>query len=127
MHDVDDANERRRAIGDRRWSSQNLDALDVAHAHARNRWIEGTAPRYSVDDEQKRVEFAQSPKLGYSARRPCIAAWRDRDAGGQCESILQRLDPARSQVAAAYDFDRGGAIVRCLWPARGHNPARRQG
>ena len=63
MHDVNDADERRRAIGDRRGSAQNFDSLDVTKIERGERRIECAAPRDVVDHEQERVELAQAPEF----------------------------------------------------------------
>src|ERR1035437_6593681 len=71
------------------WTTWTTPTNDVAPAQRRDRGIERAAPRDAVDDEQERVEFAESPELGHRARWTIVASGRDRNAGRQRQRVLQ--------------------------------------
>ena len=66
----------------------------------------------TVDDEEKRVEFAEPPNLGNRARRPVVAAWRDLDAGCKRERAFEIRGAAAAQFSAAKHFNGDGHVVR---------------
>ena len=125
VHHVDDADERRRAIRDRRRSAKNLDAFDVAQAQGCERGIERAAPRDTVDDEEERVEFTETPELRDGAGRTGVAPRGDGHAGGKRQRILQRRHATCPQIVAADDLDGGGHVVRRLGNSCGDDFDRR--
>src|SRR5262249_55497092 len=80
VNDMDDADKRRGAVGDRRRSAQDLDALDIAQVQRRQRRVEGAAPRDVIDHQQERVELAQAPEFGNRAGWTDIRALSDDDS-----------------------------------------------
>jgi hypothetical protein len=125
VHDVNHADERCRAVGDRRGAAQHLDALDILEVQRGERGIERAAPRHAVHDEKKCIELTQSPKLGDGARRSGVAARCDRNAGGQRERVAQRGCPTRSEILLAEHFDRGRNVVGGLRESSGDDFDRR--
>ena len=104
MDDVNDADERRCAIGDRRGSTHDLDSLDVTQIQCGQRRIECAAPRDVVDHEQERVELAQAPELRYRTSRSRIATGCHFHACGERERVSNVGCPDGAERVAIDDF-----------------------
>src|SRR5262245_61329358 len=98
MDDVNDANERRRAIGHGSWATQDFNAIEIVQVHRSQRRIKGTSPGNPVDHEKESVKFFQSPKIRNGAGRPGISTGRDFHPGGQGKSAPQIADSARAEL-----------------------------
>ena len=61
VNDLDDADERGRAVHDRRRAAQHFDALDIGQIQRRQCRVEGTARRDAIDNKQEGIELAQAP------------------------------------------------------------------
>ena len=68
MHHVNHTNEGCRTVRDRRRTAHDFNAFDVAQTERRNIRIQCAAPGYAVDDQQKRIELAETPEFGDRAR-----------------------------------------------------------
>jgi hypothetical protein len=119
VHDLDDADERRRTVHDGRRAAQHLDAVEVVHVERGERGVEGAAPGHSVDDEQERVELLEAPELGNAGGRAVVAAGGDVDAGRECQSTPQVGRAAVLEFLPRDDLDRGGHLVGRLLDAGG--------
>ena len=114
VHDVDDTDERRRAVCHRRRTPEHFDSLDVTHIERRQVRIECAAPGDVVDDEQEGVEFAKAPELRHGAGGPRITAGGDFHTGGERQRLAQVGGSDCPNHVAVDHFDRDRHVVRRL-------------
>ena len=74
VDDVDDADERRGPIHDRRRAAHDFNAVDVGQIEGGEIGIECAAPGYAVHDQKKGIKLFEAPKLRDRARRSCVTA-----------------------------------------------------
>src|SRR5260221_5042353 len=119
VHDMDDADKRSGAIGDRGWAAHHFNTFDVIQVERRQGGIEGAAPGHAVHHKEECVKLFQSPEIRHGAGWTGISTGCDLHASGKGKRAAQVVVAAISQLVAVADFERGGNIQRVFSQASG--------
>ena len=88
----------------------DLDALDVIDRDLRERRIERTADRHTVDRDEQRVELLEPPHPDVGEVRAVVGAATGLDTGDVDERVGERARAALAQFATAHDGGRIGDL-----------------